>query len=124
VSLHIAANKETFHYMGEKEFRKMKPGAILINTARGEVVDAEALLRALKDGPVSAAGLDTLYPEPVRPDNPLLQLPEELRHRITFSPHIGGTTIQNFRRAQRMIWQNIQACATGSMPNNIVNITH
>jgi phosphoglycerate dehydrogenase-like enzyme len=120
ISLHIAANRETFHYMGDNEFRRMKPGAILINTARGEIVDAEALVRALKDGSVSAAGLDTLYPEPVRPDNPLLALTGETGRRLTFSPHIGGTTVDTFRRAHRMIWRNIQACAAGERPVNIV----
>ncbi|MDR1573157.1 MAG: GyaR protein [Clostridiales Family XIII bacterium] len=120
VSLHIAANEETFHYIGENELRKMKPGAILINTARGELVDGEALARALREGPLSAAGLDTLFPEPVRPDNPLLHLPEELRHKVSFSPHVGGTTIQCFRRAHRMIWRNLLACATGETPVNIV----
>jgi lactate dehydrogenase-like 2-hydroxyacid dehydrogenase len=120
VSVHIAANKETFHYIGEKELRRMKPGAILINTARGELVDGEALARALQEGPLSAAGLDTLYPEPVQPDNPLLHLPAELHNKVTFSPHIGGTTIQNFHRAHRMIWQNLLACATGGTPENIV----
>jgi lactate dehydrogenase-like 2-hydroxyacid dehydrogenase len=120
VSLHIAANSETFHYIGDAELRRMKPGAILINTARGELVDAEALVRALKDGILSGAGLDTLSPEPVRPDNPLLDLPEELRGRVTFSPHIGGTTIQCFLRAHRMIWQNVFACMAGETPENIV----
>jgi phosphoglycerate dehydrogenase-like enzyme len=120
VSLHIAANSETFHYIGEKELRKMKTGAILINTARGELVDAEALVRALKDGIISGAGLDTLSPEPVRPDNPLLNLPEELRSRVTFSPHVAGTTIQCFLRAHEMIWRNVCACAAGGIPKNIV----
>jgi lactate dehydrogenase-like 2-hydroxyacid dehydrogenase len=120
VSLHIASNKQTFGYMGEREIRAMKRGAILINTARGEIVDADALARALKDGHISAAGLDTLYPEPVRSDNPLLNLPEGLRFRTTFSPHVGGTTAQNFYRAHRMIWQNVLACASGETPINIV----
>jgi lactate dehydrogenase-like 2-hydroxyacid dehydrogenase len=120
VSLHIAANSETFHYIGESELRRMKPGAILINTARGELVDEEALVRALKEGIISGAGLDTLKPEPVRPDNPLLNLPEELRGKVTFSPHIAGTTIQCFRRAHRMIWQNVCACAAGKIPKNTV----
>jgi phosphoglycerate dehydrogenase-like enzyme len=120
VSLHIAANSETFHYIDEAKLRKMKPGAILINTARGELVDAEALVRALSDGIISGAGLDTLSPEPVRPDNPLLNLPDELCDRVTFSPHIGGTTIQCFLRAHRMIWQNVCAYAAGETPINTV----
>ncbi|MDR2089599.1 MAG: 2-hydroxyacid dehydrogenase [Clostridiales Family XIII bacterium] len=120
VSVHIASNKETFRFVGEAELRGMKPGAILINTARGELVDGDALARALREGRLAAAGLDTLYPEPVQPDNPLLHLPEALRHRLTLSPHIGGTTIQSFHRAHRMIWQNLLACAAGETPKNVV----
>jgi lactate dehydrogenase-like 2-hydroxyacid dehydrogenase len=120
VSVHIASNKETFRFMGEDRFRRMKPGAILINTARGELVDGDALARALKAGRPAAAGLDTLYPEPVRPDNPLLHLPQELRYRLTFSPHVGGTTMQSFRRAHGMIWKNLLACAAGETPKNVV----
>jgi lactate dehydrogenase-like 2-hydroxyacid dehydrogenase len=119
VSLHIASNKETFHFMGEKELRKMKQGAVLINAARGELVDGDALARVLKEGRLSA-GLDTLYPEPVMSDNPLLTLPEDIRYRVTFSPHIGGTTIQSFHRAHKMIWRNLIACAAGERPENIV----
>jgi lactate dehydrogenase-like 2-hydroxyacid dehydrogenase len=119
VSLHIASNKETFHFIGEEELRKMKPGAVLINTARGELVDGEALACVLKEGRL-LAGLDTLYPEPVLPNNPLLNLPEDIRHRVTFSPHIGGTTIQTFHRAHKMIWKNLLTCAAGGMPENIV----
>ncbi|MDR0852401.1 MAG: 2-hydroxyacid dehydrogenase [Clostridiales Family XIII bacterium] len=121
VSLHLASNKETFHYIGEAELLKFKPGAILINTARGEIVDQEALVRALKDGRISGAGLDTLYPEPVQADNPLLNLPEALHYKVTFSPHIGGTTQQTFYRAPVMIWENIFACAEGRTPRNIVS---
>jgi lactate dehydrogenase-like 2-hydroxyacid dehydrogenase len=121
ISLHIASNAETFHYIDEAALQKVKRGAVLINTARGEIVDQEALVRALKDGRISAAGLDTLAPEPVLPDNPLLNLPEELRYKVTLSPHIGGTTMQTFHRAHRMIWENVLACAAGKPLRNVVS---
>jgi phosphoglycerate dehydrogenase-like enzyme len=121
VSLHIASTKETFKYIGEAEFAKIKLGAVLINTARGEIVDQEALVRALKDGRLSGAGLDTLYPEPVQPDNPLLHLPDELKNKVTFSPHVGGTTRQAFQKAATIIRENLFACIEGRRPTNIVN---
>ena len=71
---------------------KFKQGAILINTARGEIVDQEALCRALESGRLGGAGLDVLTPEPVTPDNPVLRLPPDLKRKVALSPHIGGIT--------------------------------
>lgn len=65
VSLHVPANRQTYHLLSTDQFAKMKEGAVLINTARGTLVDIEALLRALADGKVAAAGLDVLPEEPV-----------------------------------------------------------
>ena len=100
---------------------RMKPGAILINTARGEIVDTRALADALEAGTIAAAGLDTVAPEPVQPDNPLLNLSEQASRRVVFSPHIGGTTDGFFRRAHRTIWENIARVAAGEEPVNIVS---
>lgn len=65
VSLHVPANRQTFHLLSTQQFAKMKEGAVLINTARGSLVDIEALLHALAEGKVCAAGLDVLPEEPV-----------------------------------------------------------
>ena len=99
----------------------MKKPAILINTARGELVDQEALCRALREGEIAGAGLDTLAPEPVLPDNPVINLPEELRGKIALSPHISCTTAGVFHRSYRNIWNNLKAVAQGGRPVNIVN---
>ena len=121
VSLHLPVTPETTHLVDDNFLGRMKPSALLINTARGEVVDQNALARALVDNRIAGAGLDTLDPEPVTMENPLLGLPETVRYKLVFSPHIGGTTIGMFSRAHRMVWNNIRAVAEGERPENIVN---
>ena len=86
VSLHVPLNPETRHLLGAAELAKMKPGAFLINTARGEVVDEDALVRALREGPLAGAGLDVYENEPqvhaglVEMDN------------VVLLPHVGSAT--------------------------------
>jgi lactate dehydrogenase-like 2-hydroxyacid dehydrogenase len=121
ISLHLPANAETAGIIGRDALARFKPGALLINTARGELVDQEALAEALAQGRIGGAGLDTLSPEPVRADNPLLRLPESCRYKLLFSPHIGGTTKQCFARMHRDVWQNFMDLAAGRRPKNIVN---
>ena len=85
VSLHCALTEETEHMIGERELRLMQPEAVLINTARGKVVDEGALYRALKEGWIAAAGLDVIEKEPPDPDNPLLQL-----ENVFITPHMAA----------------------------------
>ncbi|MFD2618314.1 2-hydroxyacid dehydrogenase [Terrilactibacillus laevilacticus] len=121
ISLHLPSNDQTKHFMDLNRFRMMKKSAILINTARGEVVNQPDLIVALKEGLISGAGLDTISPEPVRPNNLLLQLPAEIENKITFSPHIGGVTEQAFVQMHRFVWENIKRVEQGERPKNIVN---
>ena len=120
VSIHIPVTPETNGYADDAFFAKMKPGALFINTARGEVVDQPALCAALVSGQVGGAGLDTLAPEPVQPDNPLINLPEEASAHVVFSPHTGGITEGMFFRAHRTVWQNVARVAAGEEPINCV----
>jgi len=87
VSLHLPLSAETHHYIGANELKMMKPSAMLINSARGQIVDQAALLDALKNGQIAGAGLDVTDPEPIRRDHPLLALPQ-----VTVLPHIGSAT--------------------------------
>lgn len=121
VSIHTPVTDETRNMVDTEFLARMKSDAILINTARGEIVDTQALADALEAGTIAAAGLDTVAPEPVQPDNPLLNLSEQASRRIVFSPHIGGTTGGFFRRAHRTIWENIARVAAGEEPTNIVS---
>ncbi len=119
VSLHLPVTPQTEHMCDAAFFEKMKPGAYFVNTSRGELVDDEALIEALRSGRVAMAGLDTLDHEPVAQDHVLVRQPEEIADRILFSPHIGGITASSFRRGYAMIWENIERIAKGECPKNV-----
>ena len=85
VSLHVPLVEGTRHLIGEPELRRMKPEAILINTARGPVIDESALIRALRENWIAAAGLDVLETEPMALDNALCRL-----DNVVLTPHIGS----------------------------------
>ena len=113
VSLHVPVTDETRGMVDGAFLAKMRPDGVLINTARGDIVDQEALVAALEAGNIAAAGLDTLTPEPVTLDNPLVNLSTEAAARVVFSPHVGGVAEGMFYRAHRTIWGNIARLAAG-----------
>lgn len=121
VSLHLPVTPESTGIMNSQTIERMKDGAILINTSRGELVDQEAVCQALERGKLGGFGADTLAPEPVQPDNPILNLPEELRCRVALSPHIGGITAGTFRRSYRQAIANIEKALSGARPDHVVN---
>ena len=121
VSIHVPVTAETENMVDDAFLEAMKDDAILINTARGEIVDQVALAHALENGTIGAAGLDTLSPEPVPADHPLALLAGDAANRLVMSPHIGGVTEGMFRRAWTNIWTNIAHVANGEAPINIVS---
>lgn len=122
VSIHIASTPETKDFMNAEKFAKMKKGSILINTARGEVVNNEDLLSALESGILGGAGLDTIAPEPVLKDNPVVNAKPEILDKLVISPHIGGLTVQTFEKIYNTIWSNFKKVEDGEKPCNIVNV--
>jgi phosphoglycerate dehydrogenase-like enzyme len=99
----------------------MAPGAILINTARGEVVDPAALAGALESGHLGGAAIDTIYPEPPPSDHPLLNLSKAAKDRLLITPHIAGTTKSAFQRMLNQAIANIVRVAAGDPPKHVVN---
>ncbi len=87
LSLHVPLNRHTRNMLGDEQFSLLPRGAILINTARGEVVDEAALVAALQDGRLFAAGLDTMAVEPLSADSALTTL-----KNVVLTPHVGGST--------------------------------
>lgn len=122
VSLHCPVTPETIHLINAETLALMKPNAILINTARGEIIDQEAVRDALIQGKLGALGADVLSPEPVPADNVLLNLPEEFQYKVTLAPHVGGVTVQTFQKGHKMVWDNMIAVAEGRTPSNVVNL--
>ena len=116
VSIHLPLNKETFHFIGEKELRKMKPSAYLINTARGAVVDESTLIKALQEKWIAGAGLDVFEYEPVTPDNPLVRMDS-----VIMTPHTASYSDAAFQKLRRSTGQEAARVLMGRWPKKIVN---
>ena len=114
VSLIVPLNNETHHLVDAAFLAKMKDGALLVNTARGKVVDTEALLAALHSGRIRAA-LDVTDPEPLPADHPLWKAPN-----CVVTPHIGGDTGAFVPRAQRMVAEQVQRWLRGEELRNVI----
>ena len=121
VSLNLPLTKETENMADAAFFSKMKDGAILINTARGGLVNSRDLIAAIAGGKLGGAGLDVLDNEPVRRDHVLVTAQEEVRRKIIFTPHIGGVSASSFVRTYQIITDNIRRVRRGERPVNIVN---
>jgi phosphoglycerate dehydrogenase-like enzyme len=105
VSLHLPLNAQTERSI---DVRKMKRGAILVNTARGGLVDAESLVEALQDGTLAAAGLDVFAEEPVHPGHPLLQL-----KNVVAAPHLAWLTQETLQRSIEGALRNVNNLRAG-----------
>ncbi len=121
LSLHCAVNDQTRNMVNANLLAQVKPGAILVNTARGDLVDNLAVRQALLDGRLGGIAMDTLAPEPTPADHPLVDLPPEVADRAVYSPHLGGNTGGSFRRAHRNMWENARRICNGERPVHIVN---
>jgi D-3-phosphoglycerate dehydrogenase len=116
VSLHCPLVDATHHLMGEEQFGMMKKQGIFINTSRGPVVDEQAMIRALSEGWIEAAGLDVLDPEPPAADNPLLKMDQ-----VVITPHIGAHSDMFWDSMFRYSMKAIHAFHEGRWPLSWVN---
>jgi glyoxylate reductase len=108
ISIHTDLNDKTRGMFSTPQFKKMKRSAVLVNTARGPIVDEQALYEALKSGTIFAAGLDVTDPEPPSMENPLLKLPN-----IVIAPHIASATVQTRNQMAEICARNLIAGVTG-----------
>ena len=108
VVLSLPLSADTEQLIGAEQLRQMKSTAILVNVARGGVVDTDALTAALRDGEIYAAGLDVTDPEPLPRDHPLLQL-----DNVTIAPHLGSATVQTRQRMAEISVENLWAGLDG-----------
>lgn len=115
VSIHAPYTPETYHLIGTRELRMMKPSAILINTARGPIVDEQALVSALQTGMIAGAGLDVFEHEPAV--TPALLHMEQ----VVLLPHVGSASLNTRTLMATMASENIVAHARGLHPPYIVN---
>lgn len=116
VSIHIPLTDDNAGLFGEELLRTMKPGAILINTARGGLVDLDALADALDRGHLFGAGLDVTSPEPLPPDHPLLARPD-----VVVTPHVAAGTAGAKRRIFESAFTQVLEVLNGQRPASLIN---
>ena len=116
VSMHTALTSETKHMMGLQQFKKMKPTAYFINTARGELVDERALYTALSEGLIAGAGLDVLDTEPPSSDNPLLKL-----NNVLITGHFAYYSEESREELFMWPWEEVARVLQGEWPHGLVN---
>jgi phosphoglycerate dehydrogenase-like enzyme len=118
VSFHVVLTKETRYMFGENELKLMKPHAIVINTARGKVMDEKALARAIEQGRLRGAAIDAFEEEPLPMDSPLRKLGD----RVVLSPHSASYT-EGGELRQGVAWatRSVVTALKGSIPDNVYN---
>lgn len=119
ISLHLPLSDLTRGVIGREAFRQIKPGAILINCARGAVVVESELTAALRAGRLAAAGLDTLAEEPPAPDNPLLGL-----RNVVITPHCAAHTVEALKNLRQQAYEEVARALRGEPLLHIVNQKH
>jgi glycerate dehydrogenase len=117
VSLHLPLTDQTRHMIGARELASMKKSAILINTARGGLVDEAALAQGLTDGTIAGAGFDVLSKEPPVPGNPLLQL---RLPNFVLTPHVAWASSGAMQTLADMLVDNLEAFVAGQ-PTNVIS---
>ncbi len=116
VSMHAPATPDAFHLLTEHHFRQMKPEALFISTGRGPTVDERALIRALQEGWIAAAGLDVLEEEPPALTNPLFKM-----DNVILTPHVASASARFDPARKRRVGQEIALVLSGRWPRSCVN---
>ena len=116
VSVHVKVEPETAALVGKKELEIMKPTAFFINTARAAIVDQKAFYRVLKERRIAGAALDVFENEPLKPDDPLLDL-----DNVVLTPHIAGACYDNYEKASSIVTCGIEDYLKGARPQHVVN---
>ena len=116
ISVHVPFSEKTRHIVGEKELAAMSASSIIVNTARGGLIDEAALARALTEGRIRGAGIDVFETEPPPQDNPLLALPNAV-----LSPHVAGVTSGSMKRMALAVAEVVETVLAGNRPATLLN---
>ena len=117
ITLHASLNQSSYHMIRGAEFGLMKKGVILVNTARGELIETKSLIQALKSGKVLAAGLDVVEGEPVTSkQHPLLKY-----NNVVITPHIGAYTYEALKKMGDKVVEDVERVINGKIPKEVVN---
>jgi D-3-phosphoglycerate dehydrogenase len=115
ISLHVPGTSETYHMIGPREFDLMKQGVLIVNMARGRVIDQEALLDALMSDRVAGAALDVFEEEPLDPAHPLTAM-----DNVILTPHLGASSLEGMQRMATQVAQGVLDVLNGKEPQNRV----
>ena len=118
LSIHAPHNAETEHAINASALAQMKPTAVIINTARGPIIDEPALIEALRNGTIAGAGLDVLEQEPPHPDNPLLRM-----ENVLITPHVASASTRMRPETRRRVGREVALVLRGRWPMSCVNPT-
>lgn len=118
ISVHVPHNDETEHAFSTEAFERMKDTGVIINTARGPIIDESALIVALESGQIAGAGLDVLEQEPPEADNPLLQM-----ENVVVTPHVASATTRMRPETRRRVGREVALVLRGRWPMSCVNPT-
>lgn len=121
VSLHLPANDSSYHLVDAQFLAQMKPSAYLVNTARGAIIDDQALDSAIRGGAIAGVAVDCYEPEPATAEHPLVRLGNEFPDQVLLCPHQGGIAKSAFRQVHRMLYANLQKIMDGQRPEHVVN---
>lgn len=116
VSIHAPLTEDNYHLLSWEQFARAKPGLVVVNTARGPLIDEEALVKALEDGRVWAAGLDVTEQEPLPADSPLFSF-----DNVILTPHISANTPEARRDLYRVVCEICIDVVQGRIPEFVVN---
>jgi phosphoglycerate dehydrogenase-like enzyme len=116
ISIHVPFSEQTRHVVGAKELAAMSANAIIVNTARGGLIDEAALARALVEGRIRGAGIDVFEAEPPPRDNPLLGLPN-----VVLSPHVAGVTSGSMKGMAMAVADVVETVLAGKRPATLLN---
>jgi len=116
ITIHAALTEKTAHLIGDEELKLIKKSAFIINTARGAIIDEQALIKALRDGRIAGAALDVFEEEPPKPDNPLLNM-----DNVLVTPHFASCTYEAYQREAFMAVEEVLKVLQGKKPEFVAN---
>ncbi len=116
VCIHVPLTEDTRHLLAAEQLQQMKKGSVLVNTSRGGVIEETALVQALREGPLAAAGLDVFDEEPLPTSHPLVRL-----DNVVLAPHLGSATVRTREAMARLAAENAAAVLRADQPRHIVN---
>tara|TARA_A100000164_G_scaffold325434_1_gene310510 strand:- start:215 stop:1195 length:981 start_codon:yes stop_codon:yes gene_type:complete len=121
ISFHLPLNSHTKNLLNKNNISFIQPSSIIINASRGGIINENDLAKALKNNDIRGAAIDVFQDEPIKPNNPILNLPEKIQNNVILTPHIAGITKQSWNQLFKESWLNIENCLLGKPFKYLVN---